>query len=377
MSFAGWLKRVPWSIVLPSLFLVGTGWLALHRAEALAGGSGALLRRQMFFSALAIFAAIAVAVPNYRVLRRWSYGLFAASNVLLLTVFFFAPVNSAHRWIPLGLVKFQPSEFAKIAFVLAMAQYLMYRENYRQLRGLVVPLMITMIPMLLILKEPDLGMAMVFLPVLFVMLFAAGARRIDLIGVVALGLLALPFLWMQMDPNQKLRIVALFDQPPPGSVPSKEAYHLYQAKQIRAMGGLWGSYWSGSLSDDPADYRLPESENDFIICVLGERFGLPGLAVVLGLFCVLVWRATVVANATLEPFGRLAAIGIATLLAIEVLINTGMSVGLMPITGLSLPFLSYGGSNLLAHAVAIGLLINIGMRPGYEVGGEPFRYIQS
>jgi cell division protein FtsW (lipid II flippase) len=160
-------------------------------------------------------------------------------------------------------------------------------------------------------------------------------------------------------------------------VPSKEAYHLYQAKQIRAMGGLWGSYWSGSLSDDPADYRLPESENDFIICVLGERFGLPGLAVVLGLFCVLVWRATVVANATLEPFGRLAAIGIATLLAIEVLINTGMSVGLMPITGLSLPFLSYGGSNLLAHAVAIGLLINIGMRPGYEVGGEPFRYIQS
>lgn len=318
-----------------------------------------------------------VSVPNYRVLRQWSYALFAASIVLLLAVFFFPKINSAHRWIPFGPINLQPSEFAKVAFVLAMAQYLMYRENYRRLRGLVAPLMITMVPVLLILKEPDLGMAMVFLPVLFAMLFAAGARRMDLAGVLAVGLLMLPLLWTQMSDDQKLRIVAVIDQPPPGRQPSKEAYHLYQAKQMRAMGGVWGSFWTGQLSDDKADYHLPESENDFIVCVLGECYGLPGLAVLLGLFAFLIYQATVIANATLEPFGRLVALGIAAMFAVEVLINVGMSVGLVPITGLALPFLSYGGSNLLAHAVAMGLLINIGMRPGYEVAGEPFRYKDS
>jgi cell division protein FtsW (lipid II flippase) len=374
MQIALLLKRIPWSVIIPSLILIGLGWLALHRAEALAGGSGAFLRRQLFFSVVAFFAAFAVAVPNYRMLRQWSYALFAASLVLLAAVFFFPKVNSAHRWIPLGPINLQPSEFAKVAFVLAMAQYLMYRENYRHLRGLVAPLLITMVPVLLILKEPDLGMAMVFLPVLFAMLFAAGARRMDLAGVVAVGMLILPVLWTQMSQDQKMRIVALFDQPPPGRQPSKEAYHLYQAKQMRAMGGLWGSFWTGQLSDDKADYHLPESENDFIVCVLGERYGMPGLALMLGLFGFLIYRATAIANATLEPFGRLAALGIAAMFAVEVLINVGMSVGLVPITGLGLPFISYGGSNLLAHAVALGLLINIGMRPGYEVAGEPFRY---
>ncbi len=328
----------------------------------------------MFFSALAVGAATAIAVPNYRSLRRWSYALFAASIVLLAAVFFFPMTNFAHRWIPLGPINLQPSEFAKVAFVLAMAQYLMYRENYRRLRGLVAPLLITMIPVLLILKQPDLGMAMVFLPVLFAMLFAAGARRMDLAGVLGVGLLMLPVLWTQMNSDQQLRIVALFEQPPPGKLPSKQAYQLYQAKQMRAMGGVCGSFWTGQLSDDPADYRLPESENDFIVCVLGERFGLPGLALLLGLFGFFICRATAIANATLEPFGRLVALGIAAMFAVEVLINVGMSVGLVPITGLGLPFLSYGGSNLLAHAVAVGLLINIAMRPGYEVAGEPFRY---
>jgi cell division protein FtsW (lipid II flippase) len=328
----------------------------------------------MFFSVFAFVAMAAAATPNYRKLCRWSYALFAAAIVLLVAVFFFPMTNGVHRWIPLGPINLQPSEFAKVAFVLAMAQYLMYRENYRRLRGLVAPLLITMIPVLLILKEPDLGMALVFLPVLFAMLFAAGARRMDLAGVLAVGLLMLPFLWMQMSPDQKLRIAALFEQPPPGVQPSKEAYHLYQAKQMRAMGGVWGSFFTGRPSDDAADYHLPESENDFIVCVLGERYGLSGLALLLGLFAFLLWRATAIANATLEPFGRLTALGIAALFAVEVLINTGMSVGLVPITGLPLPLLSYGGSNLLAHAVALGLLINIGMRPGYEVTGEPFRY---
>ena len=141
------------------------------------------------------------------------------------------------------------------------------------------------------------------------------------------------------------------------------------------MGGVWGSFFTGQPTDDPAAYRLPEAQSDFIFCVLGERFGLPGMALVLGLFALLVWRALAIAAETREPFGRLLATGIATLFAIQVLINTGMSVGLLPITGLSLPLVSHGGSGLLAHAVALGLLLNVGLRPGYEVTNEPFRYV--
>lgn len=328
----------------------------------------------MFFSILAVFVAVAVALPNYRLLCRLSYGLFVVGLIVLIAVYFFPAVNSAHRWMRIGPIGVQPSEFVKIAFILAMARYLMYRENYRRLRGLLAPLAIAMLPVLLVLKEPDLGMALVFLPVLFAMLFVAGARRKDLACVLAVGLVMLPVLWMQMSKEQKMRVIALFEQPPPGGRPSKDAYQLYQAKQVRAMGGVWGSFWTGRLTNDPAVYHLPESRNDFVICAFEERYGLPGLAFALAVFAFLVWRATAIANSTLEPFGRLTAVGIAAMLAVEVTINVGMSIGLMPITGLALPFFSYGGSNLLAHAMAIGLLINIRLRPGYEVAGEPFRY---
>ena len=164
------------------------------------------------------------------------------------------------------------------------------------------------------------------------------------------------------------------DQPPPGGRPSDEAYHLHQAKQFRALGGVWGSFFTGQPTDDPAVYRLPEAQSDFIFCVVGERFGLPGMALVLGLFALLVGRALAIAAETREPFGRLLAAGIAALLAVQVVIHTGMTVGLLPITGLSLPLVSHGGSGLVAYAVALGLLLNVGLRPGYEVANEPFRW---
>ena len=217
--------------------------------------------------------------------------------------------------------------------------------------------------MLLILKEPDLGTSLIFLPVCLVMLFAAGAKRNHLACVALAGVLALPLLWTQMSLDQKVTITALFDQPPPGRRPSDKAYHLYQAKQFRAMGGVWGSFFTGQPTDKPAAYRLPEAQSDFILCVVAERFGLAGTGLVLALYALLVWRALAIAQQTREPFGRLLATGVATLLAVEVLIHAGMSVGLVPITGLSLPLVSHGGSGLLGHAVALGLLLNVALHP--------------
>lgn len=374
MTAREWTKRLPWLIVAIVVPLVVAGWLGIARYEELAGLGRRFLPRQVTWTALAAAAMLLASLPSYRVLCRWSYAVFGVSLALLAVVYFFEPVNGARRWIRFAGVGFQPSEFAKIACVLALARYLMYRDNHRRLPGLVAPLALTLAPVALILREPDLGTSMVFLPVLFVMLFAAGARRIDLAKLAAAGLLLLPVLWTQMSIEQQSRVTSLFQQAYPGEIVTGDAYHLRQAKQMIALGGVWGSAAVGRAVDDPAAYHLPEAQSDFVFCVLAERFGLPGAAAVLGLFALLVWKGLAIAHQTQEPYGRLVAVGLVTLIAVQVLINTGMTVGLLPITGLSLPLVSYGGSGMLAQGLLLGLLLNIGMRPGYEVGREPFRY---
>lgn len=372
---SAWATRLPWTMLAATIALLGVGWLGIARYAELAGTRPAMLHRQMLWSLLAVAAMLLLTVPNYRFVGRWSYGFLLLAIVLLVAVYFFPPVNNARRWIRFGPVGLQPSEFAKVAYVLALARYLMYRDNQRRLGGLLLPLAITLAPVLLVMREPDLGTAMVFLPVFFVVLFAAGARRRDLVGLVLVGLMTLPLLWTQMSPQQQSRVTGLFHQAGPGEVARDDAYQLRQAKQMMALGGFWGSAVQGQAVDDPAAYRLPEAQSDFILCVVGERLGLWGVGVVLALHGYLVWSGLTIAAASREPFGRLLAAGASALLGTEVLINAGMTVGLLPVTGLPLPMVSYGGSGVLAHAMLLGLVMNVAMRPGYEVAGEPFRYI--
>ncbi|MEX0936550.1 MAG: FtsW/RodA/SpoVE family cell cycle protein [Pirellulales bacterium] len=369
-----WLRRMPWMLLTVALVLIAIGWHGISRSAELGGASERLVRQQIVWSVLAVGAMLAVAIPNYRRLCRHSYLEFVITLAALVLVYFFPAVNGANRWIRLGPVGFQPSEFAKLAFVLALARYLMYRENYRRMRGLLMPLGIAMVPILLILREPDLGTACVFLPVLFAMLLVAGARWRDLAVVAAAGLACLPVLWTQMSGEQRSRVTALVHQNAPEEKPAEQAYHLHRAKQMIALGGMWGSRVSGPAVDQRGAYHVPEPATDSIFVVLVERWGQLGAAVLLALFLILAWRGLVVAEQTSEPFGRLAAAGIVALFAVEVVINTGMMVGLLPITGLSLPLVSYGGSGLLAHALAVGLLLNVGLHPGYEVAKEPFRF---
>jgi cell division protein FtsW (lipid II flippase) len=368
------MRRIPWGIPLAAAGLMGLGLLGLARCEDFGDGGRHYLHQQMLWAALGMVAMLAATLPSYRRLCHWSYTVFALAILLLSVVYLFRSVNGAHRWVRWGHVGLQPSEFAKLAFVLILGRYLMYRENYRRLRGLLAPLALATLPVLLVLKEPDLGTASVFLPVFFMMLLVAGARRNDLLHVVMAGVLLLPLFWMQMSPYQKSRIEVLLNPPVPGQKPSADAYQSYQCRKMMALGGLWGSYFSGPPTEDISVYHLPEDHTDFIFCVLGERFGLPGLAVVLLLYASIVWQTVAVAIATREPFGRLLAAGVAALLAVQVLINTGVTVGLLPVTGLPLPLISYGGSGLLAHCLALGLVLNVALRPGYEVTNEPFRY---
>jgi len=365
---------MPWGIVLVTLALLALGWLAIARGEELAGGTGWFLRRQMVWSALGMAAMLLVSLPSYRVLGRLSYAAFAAANAMLVFVYLFPAINGTHRWIRWGSLSLQPSEFAKIGFVLAVARYLSQRTDQQQPAGLAVPLALATVPMVLIVREPDLGTALVFVPVLGAMLYASGARVGQLARAACCGVLLLPFLWTQMSIEQKSRVVALFDQPVPPERARGEGYQLYQAKQMLALGGTWGSRVSGQPTDDPAVYHLPEARTDFVFTLLGERLGWLGTGGALALFGMLIWQGLRIAEATRDPFGRLLAVGLVSLFAVESLINAGMTVGLLPITGLPLPLISYGGSGLLAHALAIGLLLNIGMRPGYHVGREPYRF---
>jgi cell division protein FtsW (lipid II flippase) len=375
VKLSAWARRLPWAIVFGSALLVAIGLLAIARAEQLAGGDGRLFWQQVVFAVLAACAMLAATVPSYRVLCRWSYAALLVALVLLVVVFFFPRINGAHRWIRFGPIGMQPSELAKVVFVLALARWLMHRDNYRRLRGLLAPLLLGFLPVVLILREPDLGTALVFFPVLFAMLFAAGARSRDLAVIALAGLLLSPALWSQMSREQKSRVTAVVTQTGPGDSPGDDHYHLHRAKQMLAMGGIWGTWISGESDTYPRRFLVPAAATDSILCVIAERYGLWGVALTLMIYLVVIWRCLAIARGTQEPYGRLVSVGIASLLAVQVLINTGMMVGLLPITGLSLPLISYGGSGLIANAIALGLVLNVGLRPGYEVAGEPFRFV--
>ncbi len=369
----GRLLQTLWALIVPAVLLVAMGLVGISRCDELAGSEGRFFYRQVVWCGVALIALTATALPSHRHFSRHAYSIYAGSILLLLLVYLFPPINGAQRWIRLGPFGLQPSELAKVAYVVLLARYLRDRDQLRRVSGIVWPVALTLIPVLLILREPDLGTATVFLPVLLAMLFIAGVSRRALAALVLAGSCLLPALWSQMSLEQRSRVTSLFDQAGPGEAASDEGYQLRQAKQMIALGSGWGSYWLGEPVDDPAAYRLPEPHSDFIFCVIGERFGLPGMAAMLGLYGWLVWQAIAAGRATRDGFGRMLAFGLATLLSVQVLINTGMSVGLLPITGLPLPLVSYGGSGLMTQGIAIGLLVNVAIRPGYDIAPEPFQ----
>jgi rod shape determining protein RodA len=368
------LQRIPWSVVALSTAITAIGLSALLRADELYGDSK-LFERQVIWLMMSWPAMFAVTRIPYRSIRPLSFWFYGICVVLLVVTLFMPASNGARRWIPLGLLDFQPSEPSRLAVILALAFYLMHRENHRTVPGLIPPLIMTLVPLLLVLKEPDLGTAMLFLPVLYAMLFAAGSRTQHLLIAAAAGIALIPVLWWQMSAEQKSRVVTVFTQRDGGTAPAGDGFHLHQSKQVMALGGGLGSIARDEpLIDDPNAWQLPAARTDFIFSIIGERYGIPGCAILLTLYMALLVRGLQIARATREPFGRLVAVGIVTMIATQVVINTGMTVGLMPITGITLPLCSYGGSSLLSTSIALGLLMNIAMRPGYEVTGEPFAF---
>lgn len=357
-------RRLPLRICLTAAAILALGIAALGRSEQITESAGRLLPQQIVWIILGTALATAIVALGYRRIGRLSALIYSGVIIALAAVYVFPAVNGAHRWIRFGGIGVQPSEFAKVAYILALARYAMHRDLAAGFTTLLFPLLLATVPMLLILREPDLGTSLVFLPVMFAMLLAAGARKRDLVRLAVAGMMLMPLLWSQMSREQRSRITALWEQNGPHEKATPDGFHLDQAKRMFATGGVWGTLLKTNTEsdDDLPPCRVPEPFTDSVFSVIGERFGLIGAGLMLLLFCLLVGGCLRVAATTEEPFGRLVAVGVAGLFATEVLVNTGMMAGVLPITGLSLPLISYGGSGLIAHIVALALVVSVHQR---------------
>lgn len=397
-----------WAMVLASLTLSVLGLIVMQR---LAGGTwGAKadgwLTNQSVFLVGGVFVMVAVGSLNYLRIGRLAYPLFALTLLMLLAVlvlghvgrhvgfigYFFPERGGSYRWFRLPFIQLQPSEFLKITYILALARYLRYRKNYRRLRGLIGPFVFTILPIVLILLEPDLGTVLLLIPVLFVMLIAAGARVKHLAVIVVLAVIASPGLFLMTADYQRWRITELLLQSPRVNqflldhprvketvYPSRtlrkwrysnQGFQLSHAKLALGSGGLLG--YPGIDRPYVTSYKLPECHNDFIFSMIGHLFGLVGTVCVVLLYLVLSTGMLETAGRVKEPFGALIAVGAFAMIVTQALINMAVTVGLMPITGMTLPFVSYGGSSLLTFFILVGLAISVDRTRPMTLGPRPF-----
>jgi cell division protein FtsW (lipid II flippase) len=352
-----------------------------------------LWKKQAVFAVIGAVFFIALNLINYRRLggavAYWIYALMLVLLIVLLLdkvveITFVPVINNARRWLRIGTgsasLQVQPSEFCKLAYIMALAWYLRYRTNYRNFTALIVPFALTLLPMVLILAEPNLGTTLLMMPILFTMLFVAGAKAKHLLLIILLAVLVSPFMWHKLKPYQRTRISSVLLQsdwarqkverhPAVGKILTGSSfgagrliddwgYHLIRSKFAIASGGFAGY---GFRQGPFIKYNfLPERHNDFIFAVIAHQWGFFGCLGLLGLYALIVACGLEIAAHNTDPFGRLLAVGIVTMLTAEVIINIGMTLGLMPITGLTLPLISYGGSSLVVSMAAIGLLNNVG-----------------
>jgi cell division protein FtsW (lipid II flippase) len=282
--------------------------------------------------------------------------------------------KGARRWISLGITDFQPSELAKIAYIVALATYLRTRKTYRRFAGLAVPFGLTLVPVGLILLEPDLGTALLFMPTLFAILIAAGARLRHLVLILVLGLAVAPLAYPVLRPHQKNRIKALYYQMR-GDKRHVQNIGYQGDRAMRLVGAGEVSGVGRRLAADLVKYNsLPEEHNDMVFAVITCRWGFIGGLLTWGLFAVFIAGGLITAALCKDPFGRLVAVGITAILFAQMTINTAMTIGLLPITGMTLPFVSYGGSSLVTTWLMVGLLLNVGLRRPHYLARDSFDF---
>jgi rod shape determining protein RodA len=353
-----------------------------------------LWQKQCIFAAAGFVGFIIMNSFHYRKLGSASFWLYLIILFLLFLLVLdkfvnipFIPVkHGARRWITIGtIIQFQPSEFFKLIYIIALSWHLRYRSNYRSFSMLLPLFILTFLPMMLILVEPDLGTVLLMMPVFLSMLFIAGAKVRHLAAIIMLAIIAFPVLWLSMHDYQRMRISSVLLQNKIDGSQSwfkdkaqkhswlagamgidrqrirdwemGDGFQLMRSKLAIASGGPYGQ---GFREGPFIKYKfLPDRHNDFIFALVAHQWGFAGGMLLIGLYTLFVACAIEIAAASSDLFGSYIAASIAALFAIQILANISMTVGLMPITGITLPFISYGGSSLLVNITAVGLLNNI------------------
>jgi rod shape determining protein RodA len=316
--------------------------------------------KQTFWLLIGLVLMVTIAFIEYRFYSDFGYIVYSASIFLLLLVLGYGIITSgAQRWIKIGFINFQPSEFVKISFILALAKFFHSppdREGYA-LKHLIFPFLLLMIPMLLILKQPDLGTAIILFLVFFSILLFVKIHWSSLLAMVIVGASTLPLVWRFLKEYQRKRIITFFN---PDLDPLGAGYHLIQSKIAVGSGGILGK---GFMKGTQCKLGfLPEQQTDFIFSVLGEEWGLIGSLILVLLYFSLIWWGLRIAVQAKDRFGAVISFGVVAMLFWHVFINIGMVLGLMPVVGIPLPLLSYGGSFLVSTLIGIGLLLNVSMR---------------
>jgi len=352
-----------WAALFAACALSLIGILAIDTTEA------AFAKKQAVFGVVGVMVAVLICLPNIKRVTRCVWPLYFISLALLLFVmipgvpeWLVRPKNGARRWISLGLFEFQPSEIAKLAVVMALALWMRAGSELRRLGGFAMPFVLAAPPMMLILIEPDLGTALMLAPAVVAMVLAAGARKRHVVYLIVAVVAIAPLSYPLLKSHQRERVDALFAQ-----LKGDHRYERDIGFQADRAITLIGSGGFAGVGKDRAralviHNRLPEQHNDMIFAVICCRWGFLGGVLTWGFGMLFAFSALLIALLARDSFSRLVCIGIAATFTAQLLINTGMNVGVLPVTGVTLPFISYGGSSLVALWISTGLLFNLARR---------------
>jgi rod shape determining protein RodA len=332
-----------------------------HLLEATGADTMHFVNRQMISLVLGFVAMVAVMLFDYRLYRAWAPVLYVVSCIMLVVAAATGTtVNASRAWIVFGGFQFQPAEIAKPALILMLAALFQERrEEALGLRALIEAMVIASVPMALILAQPDLGTAIVFVAITFGVLLLARVRVRFMAALALIGVLSLAGA-LQLNILKEYQVDRLTTFLNSEADLQGAGYNVNQA-QIAVGSGQFTGQGLLKGSQTALSY-VPENHTDFIFTVIGEEFGFVGGMIVLGLFALLLWRALRIAAVSRDTFGTLIAAGIIAVFSFQLFINVGMSIGIMPVTGLPLPFVSYGGTSLIGSFIMIGLLQNVHMR---------------
>ncbi|MDA8051408.1 MAG: rod shape-determining protein RodA [Rhodospirillales bacterium] len=348
------LSRINWFFVLLVVVLGGVGALSLYSAT---GSIDPYATRQLVRFAAGFALMLAIALVDIRLIARLAWPFYAIALVLLALVLKFGSVGlGAERWLSIGGIAVQPSEFMKVALVLALAHWF-HRASWERVGNpffLLPPLIAILAPVALILKEPNLGTALIVAALGGTIFFAAGVRLWKFALVLVLGGLAAPIAYAHLHGYQKQRILTFLN---PARDPLGAGYNIIQAKIALGSGGLWGQGLMHA-SQGRLDF-LPEKETDFIFTLFAEQFGFVGSLALIVLLGLIVFMAGAIALSSRHQFGRVVAFGLGMNFFLYVFVNLAMVMGLIPVGGVPLPLVSYGGSALLTTMAAFGILLSV------------------